>query len=200
MCRNWTSPICSVCNITPGIPSTSIKCIQIFPSRWVKVKLGIVYCWSIQVQGPPNSSPEPRVVRLTNVRFIPSQVIYSWRSFESQAALLKTRSSNSKCGTNLFYSGLIGLKSFEHLMGEFFFYSRIRIFTSSLMKINGSIKKIPRHNRIIIDERAFTTSMHFGRLIRIIGPDNEIKLPKSSYYKKNHGELILKNFKNPRRP
>ena len=131
MCRNWTSPICSVCNITPGIPSTSIKCIQIFPSRWVKVKLGIVYCWSIQVQGPPNSSPEPRVVRLTNVRFIPSQVIYSWRSFESQAALLKTRSSNSKCGTNLFYSGLIGLKSFEHLMGEFFLFSNPNFYLIS---------------------------------------------------------------------
>ena len=73
----------------------------------------------------------PRVVRLTNVRFIPSQVIYSWRSFESQAALLKTRSSNSKCGTNLFYSGLIGLKSFEHLMGEFFLFSNPNFYLIS---------------------------------------------------------------------
>ena len=58
LCRNWTSTICSIYNIASGIPSTSTKCKQVFPSRWVKVKLGIVYRWSIQVQGSPNCSHE----------------------------------------------------------------------------------------------------------------------------------------------
>ena len=58
LCRNWTSAICSIYNIASGIPSTSTKCNKIFSSRWVKVKLGIVYRWSVQVQGSPISSHE----------------------------------------------------------------------------------------------------------------------------------------------
>ena len=70
LCRNWTSAICSIYNIASGIPSTSTKCNKIFSSRWVKVKLGIVYRWSVQVQGSPNISHEHTLFCrwLTNVR------------------------------------------------------------------------------------------------------------------------------------
>ena len=58
---------------------------------------------------------------LTNIPYFVADLrmfACSWRSLQSQAAVLKTGAS----GTNLFYSGLIGLKSFEHLMGEFYHF------------------------------------------------------------------------------
>ena len=82
LCRNWTSAICSIYNIASGIPSTSTKCNKIFSSRWVKVKLGIVYRWSVQVQGSPNISHEHTLFCrwLTNVRL---QLEILWKSSSS---------------------------------------------------------------------------------------------------------------------